>query len=209
MTMTAWRPPAPRLDGDLPEYLAEPSPADAPGPGLQDAWGAARHLARSLLDAPRQEAVVPTHLRPSAGAAASIRPTPAELSGRFFRSVAVPGIRLGAIVTEWWAAGVDAGVLAVDARLRLEAPRPDALGGWTAHGRMRRLTRLHWVPVVLELWPSHDRWTILIMTPRREVITSGRYFRVGNAALDRLTAQLAMTSAARTTGEGAVRARRD
>ena len=50
-------------------------------------------------------------------------------------------------------------------------------------------------PVVLELWPAHDRGTVMIMTPRRRVITSRRYFRIGNTALDRLTAQLAVSSA--------------
>jgi hypothetical protein len=193
--VTVWRDEGPSLDDDLPGYLDEPSlPSAAGAVGLQEAWDAARQMARALLDPPEGAAAAPSYLRPIAGPRTSNQPTPPDTSCRFFRAVALPGCRLGTIVTAWWMATARAGGLTVDRRLRLGPPQADALGGWTAYGRVRRFTRWHWVPVVVELWPAHDRGTVMIMTPRRRVITSRRYFRIGNAALDRLTAQLAVNS---------------
>ncbi len=195
MLVTVWRDEGPSLDDDLPGYLDEPSLSSAGGAvGLQDAWDAARQMARALLAGPAGPGGQPPISARPAGPRTSNQPTPPDTSCRFFRAVALPGCRLGAIVTAWWMAAARAGVLTVDGRLRLELPQVDALGGWTAYGRVRRFTRWHWVPVVVELWPAHDRGTVMIMTPRRRVITSRRYFRIGNAALDRLTAQLAVNS---------------
>jgi hypothetical protein len=192
--VTVWRDEGPTWDDDLPGYLDESSLTPAEGAiGLQEAWDAARQMARTLLP-PQGAERAAAHLRPPVGPRTSNQPTLADSSGRFFRAVAVPGCRLSAIVTAWWIAAARAGVLTVDGRLRLEPPQADAMGGWTAYGRVRRFTRWHWVPVVLELWPAHDRGTVMIMTPRRRVITSRRYFRIGNTALDRLTAQLAVNS---------------
>ena len=67
---------------------------------------------------------------------------------------------------------------------------------WTISGQVRRLTRWHWVPVVVELWPVHDRWTMITMTPRGRVIATRRYFRTGHRVIERFTELLANTSAA-------------
>jgi len=204
MVVSPWQQQDSSLECDLPEYLADsPLSPGAGGAGLHDAWDAARQLALSLLDTPGGGVVAPAQFRPASGARPSSRTASAELSGGFFRSSTLPGAALGAIVTEWSEARADQGELRVDARLRLELPRVDALGGWTARGRVRRFTRWHWVPVIVELWPSLDHWTIVMMTPRRRVVTSRRYFRIGNTALDRLTTQLAATSAGRRSGGGA------
>jgi len=201
MVVSPWPQEGRSVESDLPEYLADsPLSSGAGGAGLHDAWDAARQLALSLLDTPGGGAVNPAQF----GSTSVPRPSrTASVAGGFFRSSTLPGASLGAIVSEWSEARTNHGELRVDARLRLEPPRVDALGGWTARGRVRRFTRWHWVPVIVELWPSLDRWTIVMMTPRRRVITSRRYFRIGNTALDRLTTQLAATSAGRRSGGGA------
>jgi hypothetical protein len=211
MVVTTRQEHGPFVDGELPGYLAESPPPPGEGvAGLHDAWDAARHLALSFLDAPRGGPDPGGSARATAIPRPSSRPATVELSGGFFRSAALPGARLGAIVAEWWETGAGQGSgddgghgeRRVDASLRLELPRADARGGWTATGRVRRCTRWHWVPVIVELWPAHDHWTIVMMTPRRRVMTSRRYFRIGNAALDRLTTQLGATSAGRRSGGG-------
>jgi hypothetical protein len=113
--------------------------------------------------------------------------------------VTVPGIRLTPILEEWWAQGVKNGSVAVGRRLRLESPRGDPARGWIMAGRIR--TRWHWVPVVVELWPVYDRWTMMTMTPRVRVFASQRYFRTGQSVLDRLTSCLAQTTAAGEAGD--------
>jgi hypothetical protein len=63
------------------------------------------------------------------------------------------------------------------------------------NGRLRRLTILHWVPVVVELWPVYPDFTRMTITPRIRVFASKRYFRLGHQVLDLLWAHLAELSA--------------
>jgi hypothetical protein len=59
---------------------------------------------------------------------------------------------------------------------------------WVITARFRRYLRR--VPVVIELWPVHDRWSMMTMTPRRRVAAGRGYFRAGHRAMDRLAAAL-------------------
>jgi hypothetical protein len=62
------------------------------------------------------------------------------------------------------------------------------------NGRLRRLTILHWVPVVVELWPVYGDFTRMTMTPQVHVFASKRYFRLGHKVIDLLWARLAELS---------------
>jgi hypothetical protein len=121
-----------------------------------------------------------------------------ELSARFLRLVELPGRHLEAMLSEWWAGALKDRTgrrrVVVRRRFELGPPCVDACGGWTMRGHMRRPIGLHWLPVVVELWSHLDDWTMMTMTPQSRVICSGRYFRTGNAALDRLTGALAATA---------------
>jgi hypothetical protein len=97
---------------------------------------------------------------------------------------------LPAALDAWWSAGARAGLVTVHNELRLGPPEGEVRTGWRLHGRIRRFTTLHWVPVVVELWPIHDEFTMMTMTPQSHVLTSKRYFRLGHAALDHLWAEL-------------------
>ncbi len=198
MGVVGTRPPSGGFEADLPAYLAEGEQADGRPPvTIAELWAGARRVAATLADAPA--AVMPT----SVPAPYRTRPpdrlqaNPAELSARFLRLVRLPGAGLSAMVDEWWATMALGGASTVDRRLRLGAPRGDAFGGWTISGHVRRLTRWHWVPVVVELWPVHDRWTMITMTPRARVIASRRYFRTGHRVIERFTDLLAATTAGR------------
>jgi hypothetical protein len=102
---------------------------------------------------------------------------------------------LPAALDAWWEAGEDAGSVRVHRRLQLEPPEGDVSAGWRMQGRVRRLTSLHWIPVVVELWPMYDEFTMMTMTPQRPVLVSRRYFRLGHAVLDRLLLELASSAA--------------
>jgi hypothetical protein len=69
------------------------------------------------------------------------------------------------------------------------------VAGWTMNGRLRRLTLLHWVPVVVELWPVYGDFTRMTMTPQVHIFASKRYFRLGHKVVDLLWARLAESSA--------------
>jgi len=185
--VAVWQPPDPFSD-EIPEYLVSstgPGPAGPPGPAFptrHELWLGAQKIAATLSgsDVETGEAPVP--------------PSAAKLSARFLRMVTLPGIRLAPMLEEWWAQGVKNGSVVVGRRLRLDSPRGDPTRGWTIPGRIR--TRGHWVPVVVELWPVYDKWTMMTMTPRVRVFATQRYFRTGQSVLDRLTAGLAQTAAA-------------
>jgi len=98
---------------------------------------------------------------------------------------------LQAALDAWWEAGEKAGSVRVHRRLQLKRPEGDVGAGWRMEGRVRRLTTLHWIPVVVELWPMYDQYTMMTMTPQRPVLVSKRYFRLGHAVLDRLWLELA------------------
>lgn len=200
---TWWSPDGPAREDDLPAYLSAPEQAAAPTPSLELARAGARRLAHALADA--HTAIVTTPPRPSPPGPSPllqpgdwlppVRATPAR-SGVFIRMVELPGIRLAAMLDEWWAAAAVDGWSPVGRRLRLAQPAGDARGGWTVAGRVRRLTPWHWAPVVIELWPRYSRWTMITMTPQASVLTTRRYFRTGHSAIDRFTRALAETRAA-------------
>jgi hypothetical protein len=69
-------------------------------------------------------------------------------------------------------------------------------------GRLRRQANPRWAPVLVELWPHLDNWSMMTMTPQSRMICSRGYFRTGNRALDRLTTALMATAAFRALGRG-------
>jgi hypothetical protein len=93
-----------------------------------------------------------------------------------------------------WVEADKAGVVTVEHRLQLARPEGDVVAGWTMKGRVRRLTTLHWTPVVVELWPVYEEFARMTMTPQSHVLVSKRYFRLGHRVLDRLWADLAELS---------------
>jgi hypothetical protein len=213
-----WPPTGGFAEDDLPAYLAESGEPDGrPPPTMADLWAGARRMttaagtALAALPSAASSALtsVPTA---GSGPAGGVLPggpfttrrpdgspvAPRELSARFLRLVRLPGVQLAAILDEWWTTMAVGDASTVDRRLRLGLPRGDAYGGWTMTGHVRRLTRWHWVPVDLELWPVHDRWTMVTMTPRARVFATARYFRTGHRVIERLTELLGATSAART-----------
>jgi hypothetical protein len=113
------------------------------------------------------------------------------MSPHFARTLSLSRRRLGAGFEAWWAGEAKAGAVTVQRRLKLGYPIGNADSGWTMPGRIRRLTRLHWVPVVVEVWPLYGDYVRVTMTPQGHVFVSKRYFRLGNAAFDRLAAALA------------------
>jgi hypothetical protein len=181
--VAVWQPPDAFPD-EIPDYLpsAEPEPAGPGFPNRHELWLGAQRIAATLSGSDDETGEAPAP------------PSAAKLSARFLRMVTLPGIRLAPMLDEWWAQGVKNGSVAVGRRLRLESPRGDPTRGWIMAGRIR--TRWHWVPVVVELWPVYDKWTMMTMTPRVRVFASQRYFRTGQSVLDRLTAGLAQTTAA-------------
>jgi hypothetical protein len=181
--VAVWQPPDGFPD-EMADYLLSVEP-DPPGPGFpsrHELWLGAQRIAATLSGAD------------GAAGEAPAPPSAAKLSARFLRMVTLPGIGLAPMLEEWWAQGVKNGSVVVGRRLRLESPRGDPTRGWIMAGRIR--TRWHWVPVVVELWPVYDKWTMMTMTPRVRVFASQRYFRTGQSVLDRLTTCLAQTTAA-------------
>jgi hypothetical protein len=181
--VASWQP-----SDDIPDYLQSGAPSGdlgpaGPGfPSRHELWLGAQKIASTWAGSESEAGEAPAP------------PSAAKLSARFLRMVTLPGIRLAPMLEEWWSGGVKKGSVAVGRRLRLESPRGDPARGWIMAGRIR--TRGHWVPVVVELWPVYDKWTMMTMTPRVRVFASQHYFRIGQSALDRLTAGLAQTRAA-------------
>src|SRR5205823_5313638 len=103
---------------------------------------------------------------------------------------------LGALLEAWWRqAGEREGVVVVG-RLRLGRPSPGRTAGWSIPGAIGRSLGRGSVPVDVELWPFHEEWTRVTMTPQRRVLASDRYFRTGHRALGRFLADLARLEAA-------------
>jgi hypothetical protein len=191
------------FDDGLPEYLADlPDPAVRDLPTLREVWTGAHHLATSIADSARG-AETPPLWSPAAGTLAG-RGEPAtwlnqELPARFFRLVRFPASSLAVRLAEWWSAGAVHDVVTVAERLRLGPPHGASGEGWTMEGALRRLTRWHWVPVVVELWPHHGNW-MMTMTPQARIVASDGYFRIGHLVLDRLTIELAGPAEAGAVG---------
>ena len=177
--------PSPDLhaDEDLPPYLVEPRRAsDRSRRRRRDDLPIGYRRPATPADSPRDPGV------PFGGQA---RRAPTD----FAHTVPVGRSRIAETIYAWWAAGVEAGVVTVQRRLKLSAPEGDAIIGWAMRGKVRRLTHRRWVPVVVELSPIREHFTKLTMTPQAHVRVSRRYFRIGNSVLDRLSGDLAETSA--------------
>ena len=140
----------------------------------------------------RRRAVPSTAL---AGPQRVLEPAPPRFSAVFARMVALPGGELGATLQSWWTARATAGRVTVQGRLKLGAPVGDGSARWMMKGRVSRSRQLHWIPVVLELWPVHHEYTKITLTPQVHVFVSRRYFRVGHSVLDRLSVELAEAAA--------------
>jgi hypothetical protein len=135
---------------------------------------------------------------------------PAQLRGTirgwpvFSRMVRLDGGALGAAVETWWTQTARHGTRTTcGGRFQVKDLRGDVTGGWRMTGRVKRLTRLHWVPVVVELWPRYTEFAMLTMTPRTRVLASKRYFRLGHRALEDLWTELSWAS----SGSGPTAAR--
>lgn len=173
-----WSDQTPYLD--LPLYLAEPGP---------DKHWELRRLVDDLSRG-RQRGPRPS----SAQAGPSLAGRTARPSPVFATQVPLGRGRLAAALDAWWV-GDRAAVVTLQRRLQLGRPEGDAVAGWTMRGRLRRLTILHWVPVVVELWPVYGDFTRMTMTPQVHVFASKRYFRLGHKVIDLLWARLAELSA--------------
>jgi hypothetical protein len=165
---------------DLPLYLTEPVP--------EKHWEL-RRLVDDLSKTHR-----PAQRPASVAAGPSSAGGPPRQSPVFARQVPLSGGRLEAALDAWWA-GDKAAVVTLQRRLQLRRPEGDVVAGWTMKGRLRRLTILHWVPVVVELWPVYGDFTRMTMTPQVHVFLSKRYFRLGHKVVDLLWARLAELSA--------------
>lgn len=124
-------------------------------------------------------------------------PRPAEVGATtrqpavFSRMVPLDDGALGAKVNRWWSQATGSGLRTTcGGRFECRDVRGDAVGGWRLTGRVKRLTSLHWVPVVVDIWPRSERFAVLTMTPRTPVLTSKRYFRLGQRVLDDLWSEL-------------------
>jgi hypothetical protein len=181
----------PIFDEELVDYLAGPSELHMqPVPSWRELWATARRQLRDLLAENLPEGSSASW---DAVARRSARFEPAvrlrtAFSSRFFRSIGLPSDSADSALVDWWAARARDGTVTVARRLRLGSPRGD-VGGWTMDGRLRRFTRWHCVPVVVEVSSIHGHW-VVSMTPQTRVVASGRYFRTGNRALDRLSTEL-------------------
>ena len=163
---------------DLPCYLTEP-PA-APRRNLrQRGDDLAKLLKRSAAPPP----LTPGPSVPFGGHTPGLSPV-------FTRMVPLQRRLLSGALDAWWEAGAKRGAVTVHHRLQLKLPEGDAAGGWRMRGRVRRLTTLHWIPVVVELWPMYDEFTMMTMAPQGHVFATKRYFRLGHSVLDRLWADL-------------------
>jgi hypothetical protein len=118
---------------------------------------------------------------------------PPHVSAAFARMVPLRRAGLADALDSWWTDGpkTKRGLLAVQRRVQLGRPVGRVSTGWSIKGRVWRLVPPHWVPLVVELWPVHEGYTKMTMTPQARVMVSRRYFRLGHSVLDRLSADLA------------------
>jgi hypothetical protein len=162
---------------DLPGYLSEP-PAASPSLGQ---WR--EDLSRAI----QREA---TALRATGALAVPFVAVTPRPSLTFSRLAVLHRDLLPSALDAWWTAGEKAGAVRVHRRLQLTSPQGGPGVGWRMHGRVRRLTSPRSIPVVVELWPKYDDFTVMTMTPQRSVLATRLYFRLGHAVLDRLRAEL-------------------
>jgi hypothetical protein len=112
---------------------------------------------------------------------------------------------LGAVVDTWRTEATRRGTRTTcRGRFQVKDLSGDAIGGWRMTGRVKRLTSLHWVTVVVEIWPRYAEFAILTMTPRTRVLTSKRYFRLGHRVLDDLCSELSWASSKRRSAHSTI-----
>jgi hypothetical protein len=134
-------------------------------------------------------------VRPAVVPIVPIGGRPPHRSAAFERMVRLPRSRLEVALDRWWTDGARGGFLTVQGRLRLGPPEGDRATGWRMTGRVWRLTPLHAVPVLLELWPVHAMYCRITLTPLHGIVLpSKRYFRLGHSVLDRLESDLSDAS---------------
>lgn len=97
---------------------------------------------------------------------------------------------LAVMLGVWWDTGAKAGVVTVRRRLHLGQPEGEVAAGWVLTGHITRFADLGRIPIVVELWPVHERFTRMTMTPQRRVVVSWGYFRLGHNLIDSFWAQL-------------------
>jgi hypothetical protein len=122
---------------------------------------------------------------------------PAQVGGTtrrspvFSRMVRLDGGALGAMVETWRTHATKRGTRTIcRGRFQVKDLSGDSIGGWRMTGRVKRLTSLHWVPVVVEIWPRYAEFAVLTMTPTTRVLTTKRYFRLGHRVLDDLWSEV-------------------
>jgi hypothetical protein len=174
---------------DLPVYLAEPPPVEHfELRRVVGVWSKAYHTAASHPQRP-QGPSVPFEGRPPG----TVGVRPHGHSPVFDRMVPLRRRRVAAVLDAWWPGEAKTGVVTVHRRLKLWPPEGDVRNGWEMRGRVRRFTSLHWVPVIVELWGKYDGFMRITVTPQSRVLTSKRYYRLGNSIVDRFWEDLAKT----------------
>jgi hypothetical protein len=172
-----WLDPSPYED--LPAYLIEPPP-----PRIGTLQRVRAGLAR--VQAQPAGATRPQQASPMVLGGHQPKPSPI-----FTRMIPLHPARLRRALDAWWESRSASGeVVRVHRRLQLGRPRYDGSEGWAMRGRVRGLTSPHWVAIRLELWPLHEHFVRMTMTPQGRVLVSRRYFRVGHSALDRFSSDL-------------------
>jgi hypothetical protein len=189
---------------DLPVYLTEPAPVERfDRHRLAGAWSRAYRTASSRSQSRRGQ-YQPLEGRPPG----TLNPWGENHSPVFDMMVPLQGRRVAAALEAWWPAEAKTGVVTVERRLKLWPPEGDGRSGWKMRGRLRRLTSLHWVPVVVELWEKYEGYMRITVTPQSRVLTSRRYYRLGNSVVDRMCEELATTPVdAKRARSGALRER--
>jgi hypothetical protein len=183
------RPEQARID-DLPLYLTEsPSAGGFDRRRLMDAWSDIHRTATRDSHRPCGHYVMPFEGRRSC---ASSLPEYGDYPV-FEVMVPLERRRVAAVLEAWWPGEPAAGVIILQHRLKLWPPEGDILRGWEMRGRLRRLTALHWVPVLVYLWGKYDGFMRISVTPQSRVLTSRRYFRLGNSIVEQLFQELAHT----------------
>jgi hypothetical protein len=175
---------------DLPLYLTDPpAAAGLDVRRLMGSWSAVDRAAARHPVPSSAHYVMPFEGRKS---------TAAELSNYgncpvFDLMVPLGRRRVADVLDAWWPGEARTGVVTLQRRLKLWPPVGDMSSGWEMHGRLRRLTPLHWVPVLVYLWGKHDGFMRITVTPQSRVLTSRRYFRLGNSIVEDLFGELANT----------------
>ncbi len=141
-------------------------------------------VARRWWDA----APLPTTGQAAAGqaapAAGTIATTVLTGSTSFWRIVDVPGDQLERVLSAWWV-----GACHDDGQLRLGEPY-GVNGVWQLDGCLRTTPFSRWLTIELRLAPYARFWSLLELTPCRQIRPTRRYFRVGHDSLDVFAAAL-------------------